>query len=129
MIRTRKITLAASALLLGLAGGPGCTHNHYYGAAAPGLCDPQVASQPVVIQQPSQPVLIQQPGAVCEVPANSGGSGVTIVPSYPSSPGKISVSQPQGPNTGGSRYAWRKPSPESVATTRVEGGIDESAVR
>jgi hypothetical protein len=117
----RRIT--ATALLAALPGAVGCaTHYHYYGNAMP-PCDGPPGSQPVVVQAPP-------PGAVCEVPVDRGPTVITAAP--PAGGSQVVISQPQGSrgsSTPGGRYAWRKPEPESMATTRIEGGIDESAVR
>lgn len=120
--RIRRIT--ATALLAALPAAVGCaTHYHYYGNAVP-VCEAPAGSQPMVVQAPPE-------GAVCEVPVDRGPTVVTAAPPAGGS-SQVIVSQPQGVRrsaTPGGRYAWRKPEPESMATTRVEGGIDESAVR
>ena len=64
-------------------------------------------------------------GAVCQVPP--AGGNTVVVASAPPSTQRVLVSRPQGRL--GSRLAWRKPDPESLATTRVEGGLDDSALR
>ncbi len=110
----------ALAVLATLCGAAGCTQYHYYGNGGP--CDMPPGARPVVIQSPPA-------GDVCEVPPRSG---TTIVNNSPSGGSQVLVSQPQGvrnADAAGSRFAWRRSDPESMATTRVEGGIDESAVR
>ena len=100
----------------------GCTHNHYYGASVP-VCGPTVVGSTADGAEY---------GAVCEVPNQvvSGGSvvarpqvGTTIVPA-PKAP-RVVVSEPRG----NSRLAWRRSDPEEgLATTRVEGALDDPTV-
>lgn len=106
MRRARFLRIAA---LTTLAGASGCTHNHYYYGAAP-LCEPG----PAVVTY----------GAACEVPDASRGA--VVVSATPRTQGVL-VSRPQGRL--GSRMAWRRPDPEALATTRVEGGLDDAALR
>jgi hypothetical protein len=114
----RDLPRAAALSLIGLASATGCTHYHYYGAPPPMICE-----QPAVVAQ--RPVLVPY-GSVCEVPPG----GTTAVAEAPRR-GEVIISRPQGGSAGrrGSRFAWHKPDPESLATTRIEGGLDESAVR
>jgi len=110
-------------LLAGYVSLSGCTHNHYYGASVP-ACGPTVVGS-IAADAPEY-------GAVCEVPNQvvSGGSvvarpqaGTTIVPA-PKAP-RVVVSEPRG----NSRLAWRRSDPEeSLATTRVEGALDDPTV-
>lgn len=97
-------------LLAGSVGSAGCTHNYYYGAAPP--C------------APGAPGAVAY-GSVCDVPAASGGSAVaqngTRSSAVASTPPRTVVSEPSGP-----RLSWRRSDPEaSIATTRVEGAIDD----
>jgi len=111
-------------LLAGCVSLSGCTHNHYYGASVP-ACGPTVVGSIGGADAPEY-------GAVCEVPNQvvSGGSvvaqrqpGVTVVPA-PKAP-RVVVSEPSG----GSRLAWRRSDPEDgLATTRVEGALDDPTV-
>jgi hypothetical protein len=98
--------------LFGLAAiSSGCTHYHYYGSGVP-VCEtpaPAVASY----------------GAVCDVPSTGSGSA-RVVASAPKS--SVVISQPHRGRLG-SGLSWRRPDPESLATTRVEGGIDSSQLR
>ncbi len=74
-----------------------------------------------------------QYGSVCDVPTQvvGGGSivaqnppGTTVVTGPPRSP-RVVVSEPAG----GMRSRWRRSDPESgLATTRVEGALDEPTV-
>lgn len=119
----RDLQRAAILALLGLAAGSGCTHYHYYGAPSPGLCE-----QPAIVAQ--RPVMAPY-GSVCEVPESSTNSAPSLMAATPRR-GEVIVSRPQGVSgarRNGSRFAWHRPDPESLATTRVEGGLDESAVR
>lgn len=122
--RIRRIT--ATALLAALPGAAGCaTHYHYYGDAVP-VCETPAGSAPLVVQVPPE-------GAICEVPVDRPPTLVTAVPLPVGSSSKVVVSQPQGArrvaSSPGMRYAWRKPEPDSMATTRIEGGIDDSTLR
>jgi hypothetical protein len=129
MRRARISRAAVLFVLAGFAGATGCTHYHYYGAPPqvigapqPIICEPQVQAQ-------RQPAVVQY-GSVCEVPPVSSGSPFVAAPPRRS---EVIVSRPQGAPSGrrasGSRFAWHRPDPENLATTRVEGGLDESAVR
>jgi hypothetical protein len=101
--------------LAAFAGSAGCTHNYYYGGVPP--CAPGVAGT-------------VQYGSVCEVPGPAGGAAVaqegagTGTGTRSSAVGttpRVVVSEPKGP-----RLSWRRSDPEtSVATTRVEGAIDD----
>lgn len=105
MSRARLLRMAA---LWTLAGATGCTHNYYYYGAAP-LCEPT----PAVIEY----------GAVCEVPSPGGAVVVAEAPT----PRRVVVGRPQ--NRIGSAFAWKRPDPEALATTRVEGGLEDVTVR
>jgi hypothetical protein len=79
-----------------------------------------------------------QYGEVCQVPSQvSGGTVITQATDSPNGAssegtiGPVLVSQPAGSGGffRGSRFAWRRPDPESsLATTRVEGGLDDTTV-
>ena len=120
MSRSWIRSIAASAVLAGLTGATGCTHYHIYGNAAPSACDPAPLAA-------GQPMLLRSQGSVCEIPSTPGSVAVAGIPGGT----QILVSQPQGARTmnGSSRFAWRRPDPESMATTRIEGGIDGGTVR
>ena len=123
MRHARRWRAGLGVLLAGYASLSGCTHNHYYGASVP-VCGPTVVG--------STGADGSEYGAVCEVPNQvvSGGSvvaqrqpGVTVVPT-PKAP-RVVVSEPRG----GSRLAWRRSDPEEgLATTRVEGALDDPTV-
>ena len=105
----------AGALILMAAGATaisGCIHNHYYGTVPPACSTTELG-----------PVSI---GSVCEVPPRvGGGTVVSQAPAGPNAP-RVVVSEPaRGP-----RLSWRRSDPEAgLATTRVEGGLDESVNR
>jgi hypothetical protein len=97
----------------------GCTRHYYYGQVPTmPLCDPPVTSQPTVISRS---------GDVCAVPGTIVG---------PERGSQISLSQPQGARTStgtasasrsqSSSY-WRRPDPESMASTRIEGSLPDDA--
>ena len=123
-------------VLAGWVGSSGCTHNYYYGGV------PACA--------PSGLPVSSQVGQICEVPSGqvvvSGtpysdpGSGSGVVVQSPAQNSstvgntqpRVVISQPAyrpsiGQTVNGLR--WRRPDPESVATTRVEGALDGSTTR
>jgi hypothetical protein len=123
-------------VLAGWVGSSGCTHNYYYGGVP--ACGP--TGLPVS----------SQVGQICEVPSGqvvvSGtpsadtGSGSSVVVQAPrqgstfvtNSQPRVVISQPAyGPSIGQStsRLKWRRPDPESLATTRVEGALDGGSIR
>jgi hypothetical protein len=125
MSRAKSIRVAALIALAGVGGLTGCTHNYYYGSVPVGVA-------------PSTGMAVNHYGEVCEVP-NSGGQVIVQNQGQPSyivapAPSRVVVSEPQGASpmrsSRSNRYAWRKPDPETVATTRVEGAIEnDSKVR
>ena len=123
MKQARKIRWIALLAMVGLVGNLGCIHNHYYGypAATVGAPAVSVCDTPIGTITASNPTTNPRVnvGDVCEVAPNgtvvsqngsraSGGQARTI------------VSQP----IGSGRLAWRSRSPESLATTKVEGAYD-----
>jgi hypothetical protein len=87
------------------------------------LCDPPTIS--------GGSTVITQSGDVCAVP------GTTVGPERGT---QITLSQPQGAKTSRSGTAsagrsqsssyWRRPDPESMASTRIEGSLpDDAAIR
>jgi hypothetical protein len=122
--------------LAGWAGSSGCTHNYYYGNV-PG-CGPmgmpvsgqvgqvcEVPSGQVVVSGP--PSSLASPGSSAVVQAPQQGSSVAT-----NSQPRVLISQPAyAPSIGqsASRLKWRRPDPESLATTRVEGALDGSSIR
>jgi hypothetical protein len=117
----RSARAALSTLLAGFAGfQAGCCQYPCYQQPA---CPP-VATQPAVVRY----------GAVCEVPSTSGptiisqakpGSSSSVVAEAPRP--RVVVSEPSGRVTG--RAGWRRSDPESIATTRSEGAIDDEPIR
>jgi hypothetical protein len=115
----RARILLAPIVLCAWAGVSGCTHNYYYGypaGTAPGVLGEvcqvptQTSGGTVIVQSPGQPTY------VAAAPANA----------------PVLVSEPLiggGPLLrAGSRFTWRRPDPESLATTRIDGAIDDSTV-
>jgi hypothetical protein len=98
----------------------GCTRNYYYGQGPTlPLCDPPVTSGPTVITQQ---------GDVCAVP--NSGSGSQIALSQPQGAKRSSGSSSASRSSGSSSSYWRRPDPESMASTRIEGSLsDDAAVR
>jgi hypothetical protein len=109
--------------VLGMLAWPGCTHNYYYGAAP--ACAPAVVPSTVAN------------GAVCAVPGQVQGGTVlaqgagpaTVVNGTPvlggPRPPRVVVSEPNG----GLFRGWRRSDPDSgLATTKVEGALDDSTV-
>lgn len=124
MRHARTRLSVGTMMLASLTTSIGCTHYHFYGTNGVPVCEAPAAAAG------AQPVLVPQYGSVCEVPSSPGATVVSGAPGGT----RVLVSQPQGPRRflsgGGSRFAWRRPDPESLATTRVEGGrIDEPALR
>ena len=111
-IRTHFALLTALVGWAGLQSGC-CQHACYQ----PQMGCPPVAAQAGVLRY----------GAVCEAP----GPGGTIISQAPSRSSSIAdaprprvvVSEPGGRLAGG---GWRRTDPESLATTRVEGSLDDS---
>ena len=111
---------------LALSINSGCTHNYYYGAA-PGCV-------------PIGQTVTTQVGQVCEVPngtvVTSNAPGTVI--SQPESANPLSsgpnaqrivISQPAYNSSFSNRLRWRRPDPENLATTRVEGALPDSTTR
>lgn len=128
MRRAPILRAGAASLLaaLAVAANTGCIHNHYYGTAA---------GMPVCNTGPSSTEVAVVPyGAVCEVPSRvEGGTVVAQSPTRSDPPAAVAqapqsrvlVSQPRMANR-----PWRRTDPEGgLATTRVEGGLDESISR
>jgi hypothetical protein len=108
------------ALLGGVISSAGCTHNYYYGNAP--LCPPSTTVVPGAVQY----------GASCDVPTQVIGGSVASQASPPSTalsgsmPPRVVVSQP---SNGAPRFPWRRSDPDSsLATTRVEGALDDPTV-
>ena len=123
--RTQRVGLT---LVLGAAlwtTSAGCTHNYYYGAVPAG-CAPSTTLTPSSVSS----------NTVCEVPTHVVGGATTVVSSpYVLStpvltgprPPRIVLSEPNV-NT---RPSWRRGDPDSgsgLATTRVEGALDDSTI-
>lgn len=121
-MRLARIARGGSvALLGGVIGSAGCTHNYYYGNVP--VCPPATTVAPGVVQY----------GASCDVPTQVvDGSSATQSPSRSSAtngalPPRVVVSEPI---IGPPRFpSWRRTDPDSgLATTRVEGALDDPTV-
>jgi hypothetical protein len=143
MRRSRAIRFGALWAVAGLAGGTGCTHNHYYyntpgTVSAPGMigaCDPMPPGTVISSTAPSV-------GAVCDVPP-AGQPGAMVAQNAPRTSPIVSnaarpvnpqpiYSQPSGllGRRNGNGLVWRGSQTESLATTRIEGAVDdETAVK
>ncbi|MDB5352896.1 MAG: hypothetical protein JWN86_4143 [Planctomycetota bacterium] len=144
MPRSRAIRFGALWAVLGLVGGVGCTHNHYYYPAgtAPGsvgACDPLPPG--TVVSSTGPFVTAPSIGAVCDVPPQSqsgslvaqGGARTTPIVSNaggPITPRPI-YSQPVGRpiRRGGTGLVWRNSQTESLATTKIEGADEETSLK
>lgn len=125
MMKTAMLRRACWIGLAILTGLTGCTHNYYYGAT-PG-CPP--ISQPITTQM----------GQVCEVPggtvvtsstspgvASQVGTNAQVVTN--STPQRVVISQPSYNQPYRNRFPWRHPDPESLATTRSDGALNETPI-
>ncbi len=120
MRRARIVRATLGVVLTGWIGSAGCTHNYYYGGV-PVACAPGTTT--IV---PGSSV---QYGSVCEVPAQvvGGGTVVALSPGVRSSAAgapssRVVVSEPANRP----KLSWRRSDPDSsMATTRVEGALDE----
>lgn len=123
MRRTGNFRRVLEAVLIGtIFGSVGCTHHHYYyTGTASAACPPTVSSTGVTN------------GAVCAIP-ETGGTVVSqsarpaTVVSSGGRPPQVVVSEPKSGLMG--RWRSRGSEVDSVATTTVEGGLeDESTSR
>ena len=118
---TRFARGGSIALLGGVIGSVGCTHNYYYGNVP--VCPPSTTVAPGAVQY----------GASCDVPTQVvGGSSATQGPSRSSVltgalPPRVVVSEPI---VGPPRFpSWRRTDPDSgLATTRVDGALDDPTI-
>ncbi len=127
MRNTLGVVLAAGLLTL-----MGCTHNYYY--TPPGAIGP-CAPVTVLPGPTASTVQTYGYGDVCEVPTQViGGGAVVAGPPLTTSPAltgarppRVVLSDPMGRNR--NRGVWHRPDPESsLATTRVEGALDDPTV-
>ena len=118
-------------VLAGWAGLSGCTHNYYY-------------TTPNCV--PAGETVTTQVGSVCDVPSGQivAGSSTTegtviqsparrsIVSGAPAGSSRVVISQPgysvQSGRTSNRVAGWRRPDPDSLAVTRVEGALDSGTV-
>jgi hypothetical protein len=129
MRRARSMRATLGIFLAGCAGSAGCTHNYYYGPL-PVACAPGSSSTVV-------PGSLQY-GSVCEVPTRIFGGG-TVVAASPGIRSSVTTTAPPSSSTSSqvvvsepanrSRLSpWRRSDPESsLATTRVDGALDEES--
>jgi hypothetical protein len=116
MRRVHALRNAAPLALAAWLGSTGCTSYYCYYPAG------------------TFPVLPGQSIDVCDVPTQTSGGTVVsstgeppLVVANPSSP-RVLISEPLGRGpllSGGARFPWRRPDPESIASTRVEGAMDD----
>ena len=100
----------AVILLAGLAGGAGCTHNYYYGTSVPLCAEPETV----------------RVGSVCDVPGQVVPGRTVVTQVAPPRSSRVVISEPRGgPPVGGSRLGWRRSDTEGLATSRVEGSLDD----
>ena len=124
-------TVATISLISGLLTSTGCTRNYYY-SGLPG-CGPTQ-----VIPGATQYGQAVQYGNVCEVPTQVvGGTGGLIAQSTEISapiisrgkPPRVVISEPLGSGLR-ARSNWRVSDPDTnLATTKVEGGVDDTTTR
>ena len=124
---------AATALALLAASSTGCIHNHYYGTPN-GMPACAMGSAGTTTE-----VALTPYGAICEVVPSRVEGGTVVAqspapaPAQPASPqavaqapqSRILVSQPRLASR-----PWRRTDPEGgLATTKVEGGLDDTLSR
>lgn len=105
----------------------GCTHNYYCTTPGSGPCAPMTVVPGATASN------VQTYGEICEVPTQVVGGG-TVVAGTPltttpalggARPPRVVLSDPAGRGRG----PWRRTDPESsLATTRVEGALDDPTV-
>ncbi len=118
MRRSRSIRAGALALTVAASGSTGCiSHNHYYTASG-------------VPTYSTTDVGPFQIGTVCETAPGQVVNGTVVAQATPTTTPapapRVVVSQPST----SSRLSWRRTDPESgLATTRVEGAVEDSVNR
>ncbi|WZP00603.1 hypothetical protein EP7_002251 [Isosphaeraceae bacterium EP7] len=115
--------LAACAL----AASAGCTHNHYYTALP-------VCGQPAALASAtmSEGSLCDPAGEVVNAPVSSSVVGRPVIVTVPPRTSRVIISEPTAApaGRGGSKLSWRRNNPdESLATTRIDGNLDDDSVR
>jgi hypothetical protein len=115
--------LALCVALAAIAGGAGCTHHHYYGAAP--MADASLGGARVM----TAPVVA---GTYCDVPGTAGtpvivqanpGKASTVVNNR--RPPTVITSQAAG---GAGSDNWRSSRDSGGASTRISGTLDDGAV-
>ena len=122
-LRRRVSFLAACAF----AASAGCTHNHYYTALP-------VCGQPTALASTTVSA-----GSLCDpapeamgAPVSSSVVGRPVIVTIPPRTSRVIISEPTAAfsNRGGSKLSWRRNNPdESLATTRIDGNLDDDSVR
>jgi hypothetical protein len=137
----RRRPILGPFALAGLCACLGCTHNHYYygpgGLATSGTGPVVVGSTPTVVaSKPRRANAAVVAGSYCDVPPVAAGDPV-IVSSTPRRGASPVVTRPGAPTPAVvasdpvvvGQDGWRRRSPESMATTRVTGSLDDELAR
>jgi hypothetical protein len=122
--RSRAPFLAACAL----AASGGCTHNHYYTALP--VCGQPAALASATVSSGS--VVCDPAPEVIGVPAVSSVVGRPVIMNGPPRTSRVIISEPVagGSSRPGSKLSWRRSNPdESLATTVINGNLDDDSVR
>ena len=130
-MRQAWIARIALGILLATGGmtSTGCTHNYYYTTPGAGPCAPVT----VLPGSTASASTVPSYGEICDVPTQVIGGG-TIVAGAPlmTSPALGGARPPRvvlSDSPGRSRGPWRRTDPDSsLATTRVEGALDDSTI-
>ncbi len=118
MRRTRIASGLGLVVLATLAGGAGCTHNHYYG---------QIPASGVILSSADAATI--QYGSVCDLPGEVISGGSTMISQAPST-SRVVISQPVsggGMLAGKSKGRWFQSEADRLATTEIRGSIDPDA--
>ena len=132
MYRAHPLRHALWIVLAGCAGISGCTHNYYYTYPNCGpngetvttqvgsVCDVPSGAMVAGSSAPSQ-VIVQSPMRRMASAAPSLGSSRVVIsqPGYAPQSGRSSANRLAG---------WRRPDPESLAVTRIEGALEPETV-
>lgn len=115
--------------LLGLtlvSSSSGCTHNYYYGtqAGCPPLGQPVSAQVGQVCEVPSGTIVTS--GVVTPGSGQAGSAAQVVTTDHPQ---RVVISQPAYTPSFANRYRWHRTDPETIATTRSDGALQESVPR
>jgi hypothetical protein len=121
MRRAQSPRIGALIALASLAVGPGCIHNHYYTTPLAG-CEGTTTAVRVgsVCEVPSQVV-------VSGAPAADPGRTTVLANAAPLRGRRVLVSEPLSRGSG--RLGWRPSGPETLATTSVDGALDDDTLK